>query len=348
MIRPKIGIFGRVNAGKSTLMNLIMGTPAAIVSDQAGTTTDPVRRLFEIIDFAPVVLIDTAGFDDRSELGPQRVAKSMAVLSEVDLAVMVIEGVEPDESEIEFMRHVTSPSIVVSRRLVWDRNLIIERIKQAIPLSTLVEPPFFGDRISQGDIIFMVCPIDSEAPSGRLILPQVQALRAALDGRAVAVVMQTGELSAMLQLLVPKLIVIDSQVFHEVAPLIPASVELTSFSILLSELKGDPDSYRNGLVALNTLRDDHKVLLIEHCSHQTSCDDIARVKIPALLKKKLGVSPKIEVSRTVESTLGVHLIVQCGGCMTNRHAVISNVERARRDGIHITNYGMLLRKLSEV
>lgn len=339
MIRPKIGIYGRMNVGKSTLMNQITGQQVAIVSPWAGTTTDPVRRTFEILDFAPVILIDTAGFDDTSKLGTQRVAKTMATLREVDLAILVTE-VEPTEADKEFLSNVTSPALIVN-----NGDGIIDKIKEALPLHTLIEPPFFGHRLCSGESVILVCPIDSEAPSGRLILPQVQALRAALDLHAIAVIIQPSELAATLEKLRPKLIVTDSQAFGEVTPLVPPGVELTSFSILLSELKGDPGAYQTGLTVLPELKDGDRILLIEHCSHQSSCDDIARVKIPKLMSRKLGISLDIVVSKKINDPSAVRLIVQCGGCMTNRRAIMSNIGIAKKNGIPITNYGMLLRAL---
>lgn len=344
MIRPKIGIYGRTNVGKSTLLNEILGRQASIVSPTAGTTTDPVRRNFEILDFAPVIFIDTAGFDDDSELGTQRVAKTMVTLAEVDLAILVTDG-ELTEADSEFLSKVTCSYIIVK-----NGEGIIDKIKAAIPLSTLVEPPFFGNRLASGDIVLLVCPIDSEAPSGRLILPQVQALRAALDINAIAITVQPAEVPNVLSRVTPRLVVIDSQVFAEVSPMIPQGVELTSFSILLSELKGDSQRYKQGLEVLPHLKNGDKIMLLEHCSHQTSCDDIARVKIPKLLEHKLGKRFEIVIEKNlmnVGDLSTIALAVQCGGCMTNRRAVMSNIDIATRHGLPITNYGMLLRALSQ-
>lgn len=347
MIRPKVGIFGRMNVGKSTLLNHITGQRVSIVNPQAGTTTDPVRRTVEVLDFAPVVFIDTAGYDDTSsELGRQRVAKSMRVLAEVDMVILVADG-ELEQADRDFLQRVTVPYIIVRQGVGYDG--VLEAVKVALPLSSLVEPPFFGDRLRRGDTVVLVCPIDSEAPSGRLILPQVQALRAALDVGAVAVVVQPTELKQALVRYSPSLVVTDSQAFAEVNAIVDGVAELTSFSILLSERKGDPVRYGLGLEALKELRSGDRVLMVEHCTHQSSCDDIARVKIPALMRSRLGVELEFgyvqslaEVAHELQS---YSLVVQCGGCMTNRRAVISNIDLATRAGVPITNYGMLLCRL---
>lgn len=342
MIKAKIGIYGRMNVGKSSLLNQIVGHSVSIVSPKAGTTTDPVRRTFEILDFAPVVFIDTAGFDDRTELGLERVAKTIATLSEIDLAIIVVPD-ELTDQDNRFIERVTCPYIVVQ-----NADGIIDKIKTAIPLSSLIEPPFFGKRLSQGDIVLLVCPIDSEAPSGRLILPQVQALRAALDTRAIAITVQPSEIRKALSIVTPKLVVTDSQAFAEVTPLIPPGIELTSFSILLSELKGDVTVYKEGLRSLPHLRNGDEILLIEHCSHQSSCEDIARVKIPKLIKQKLGIDLSVTVAQQLPENIStIKLIAQCGGCMTGRRSIISTIEIARRNNIPITNYGMLLRTLQK-
>lgn len=344
MIVPKIGIYGRMNVGKSTLMNTLLGHQSVIVSPEAGTTTDPVRRRVEILDFAPVILIDTAGYDDCSPLGEQRVVKTRLTLREIDLAILVTQDDVTNDDE-RFIEELTVPYIVVKVCENPTRDCVFEQIKHAIPLSTLMEPSFFGNRISQGDVVVLVCPIDSEAPSGRLILPQVQALRSALDGHAIAIVVQPHELSLVFQKIMPRLVVTDSQAFDVVSSIVPPSVELTSFSILLSELKGDPRAYRAGLGVLGDLKDGDRVVLIEHCTHQTSCDDIARFQIPRLLSSKLGVQLRVDVVREIDDFSDVSLLVQCGGCMTNRRAVMTNIELARRASIAITNYGMLLKFL---
>lgn len=345
MIRPKIGIFGRMNVGKSTLLNHITAQQVSIVDAQAGTTTDPVRRTFEILDFSPVIFIDTAGYDDtHTEIGRRRVAKSMKVLAESDMVILVTDG-ELLDVDREFLARVTVPYIIVNDSRF---DGVIEAIKDALPVSSLVEPPFFGMRLGCGDTVVLVCPIDSEAPSGRLILPQVQAIRAALDVGALAVVVQPSELSQALERYSPRLVVTDSQAFAEVGRFVGGAVELTSFSILLSERKGDPVRYAQALEALDSLNGGARVLMVEHCTHQSSCDDIARVKIPALMRQRLGVELEFSYVQSlmeVDELSSYAFVVQCGGCMTNRRAVVSNIELAYRARIPITNYGMLLRRL---
>lgn len=342
-VKPKIGIFGRMNAGKSSLMNLLTGTSSAIVSPTPGTTTDPVRRAFELLDFGPVVFIDTAGFDDFSTLGRQRVARTINTLHEVDLVLFIPLGKELDEAEEEFLTKAEKPYIVVEKPFKID---LLDRIKEKLSTRPK-EPDFFGGRIVAGDRVLLVCPIDSEAPAGKLIMPQITAIRAAIDLHAVAIVVQPEELDLMLEQTHPKLVITDSQAFGSVEVTVAKyNVELTSFSILLSEIKGDPIEYKKGLDAVQTLEDGAKILLIEHCSHQTSCDDIARVKIPMLLQKHTGKRLSFTViggREPMPSDLDQYsLTVQCGGCVATRGAILSRVEQCRANGLPITNYGMLL------
>lgn len=344
-MKPRIGIFGRMNAGKSTLLNFLTGENAVIVSPQAGTTTDPVRKAFELLDFGPVIFIDTAGFDDTSELGRLRVQKTLNTLHEVDLLLFVPMAQELDDREKEFLAQISKPYITVSKP--FDIS-ILETIKTK--LKGYVELDFFGGRISKGETVVLVCLIDSQAPVGKLIMPQIMALRAALDLRAVAVTVQPSELEEALQTFAPKLVVTDSQAFALVSDIVGQRAELTSFSILLSEMKSDPKTYTRALDRVDELHDGDRILIIEHCSHQTNCDDIARVKIPQLLQQYTDRTLSFDFINgrdpMPDKIASYALLVQCGGCIATRGALLYRVEQCTDNGVPITNYGMLLRKIS--
>lgn len=360
---PHVGIYGVTNAGKSSLVNRLTGQQTAIVSPQAGTTTDPVRRSFEIAGYGPVVFIDTAGIDDESgELGRQRVRKTRQTLTEVDLAVVLLMGSEPSAVEaglLDTIRANDVPVLILPER--GDElsvEEILERIRTAIPELSQEVPPFFGARsFAEGDVIVLVCPIDGAAPAGRLILPQVQAFRAALDLGAVAVAVQPGQLAAALRTHRPKLIVTDSQVFREVTAVakeLSPEAEVTSFSVLLAEQKGDAEVYAEGLEAVDRLKPGDRVLVIENCSHQVTCEDIGRAKIPAWLREYTGVgnleftfiAGRDPLPAELCSSPGYFaLAVQCGGCVATRRMIQARIHAATANGVPITNYGMLIRKL---
>lgn len=365
--------------GKSSLLNFITNQQVAIVSPQAGTTTDPVRRGFEILDFSPVTFIDTAGIEDLSELGSQRIQRTMATIKDIDLAILVTDQPELSTTElklIEEFRIAGAATLIIynnyKKQGEWrnttnetkhiniisssldnsdnSREIIIEGIKKAIPTESMVTPSFFGNRLNAQDVVLLVCPIDSEAPSGRLILPQVQAIRSALDTHAISIVIQPEQLEQVVRL-VPniKLIVTDSQLFGSIQA--PAGIELTSFSILLSELKGDPNTYRHGLSAIDSLDSNSRILILEHCSHQTSCEDIGRVKIPNLLRRytkcdDLNIDFRGPRDILPDSLIDYSLIIQCGGCMVSRRAIQNRIREASENNVPITNYGMLLRHIS--
>lgn len=351
-----IGIYGRTNTGKSTLMNRMTGQQVSIVSPQAGTTTDPVRRSYEIMGLGPVVWIDTAGIDDSdSELGRQRIEKTMATLQEIDLAVFLLSGDTADTVENDFLgilRANDIPTIILTRASPLGHPArLAERMKEMLPVHAAGTLDFYGGRLAAGDTVILVCPIDDAAPTGRLILPQVQALRAALDLHALAVTVQLEELPRVLGLLpTPRLVVTDSQLFKEVSEVIPSETELTSFSILLAHQKGDPQAYQEGLLAVDCLRNGDRVLIVENCSHQVTCDDIGRTKIPGWLRKH---SPAEELSFTFVSgrdplpadVSEFALAVLCGGCVSTSRMVRGRIRALRKAGVPVTNYGMLIRKL---
>ncbi len=360
---PHVGIYGVTNAGKSSLLNRLTGQQAAIVSPLAGTTADPVRRTFEIAGYGPVVFIDTAGIDDEAgELGRQRVRKTRQTLTEVDLAVVLLRESEPSVMErrwIETVRANDIPTLILPNRAeLLSSDEILKRIRENIPELSQKVPPFFGERpIAAGDTILFVCPIDGAAPAGRLILPQVQALRAALDLGAIAVAVQPGQLAAALPVHKPRLIVTDSQAFREVTAvareLCPAT-EVTSFSVLLAEQKGDAEVYAEGLRAVDTLKPGDRILIVENCSHQITCEDIGRTKIPQWLREYTGtedlrftfVSGRDPFPAELGSPGGYFaLAVQCGGCVSTRRQIQARIHACRKNGVPITNYGMLIRKL---
>lgn len=347
-MKPKIGIYGRMNAGKSTLFNFLLGTDAAIVSPVAGTTTDPVRKAYELLDFGAITIVDTAGFDDDgSVISAQRVLKSVATIDEVDLALFVplVPG-RLDDGEQQFIDRLDIPFIVVEKPF---GEAIFEQIRSALH-SMPVAKSFFGSHLSAGQRVLLVCPIDSQAPAGRLILPQVQALRAALDINAYAMIVQPSELKQALAIFAPHLVVVDSQVFGSVTPLVPKDIELTSFSILLSELKGDIERYREGLQAVKSLKEGDKILLVEHCLHGVSCEDIARIKIPQRMQAYCGVNLRFEIlsGRTpLPADLNTYaLAVQCGGCMVGARSLQSRIDRCAAARLPITSYGLLLKELN--
>lgn len=347
------------NVGKSSLLNRMTGQQAAVVSPVAGTTTDPVRRVFEVADYGPVLFIDTAGVDDEgSEVGRLRVAGTWRTLSEVDLAVVLLEGVGPSGVERRLLDRIRANDVpyllLPSRAADLSAEEVLRRICAAIPERAGEMPPFFGERvIAAGEVILFVCPIDAGAPAGRLILPQVQALRAALELEAVAVSVQPEQLAEALRLYTPRLVVTDSQVFRKVTELVQErcpEVEVTSFSVLLAEQKGDAAVYREGLQAVDGLKAGDRVLIIENCSHQVTCDDIGRTKIPGWLRAYTGAESLAFTFVSGRDPLpeplsGYALAVQCGGCVATRRMVQVRIRAAIRSGVPITNYGMLIRKL---
>ncbi|MCC8089205.1 MAG: [FeFe] hydrogenase H-cluster maturation GTPase HydF [Rikenellaceae bacterium] len=367
--KPHIGIYGRCNSGKSTLLNGIVGFDYSIVSQQAGTTTDIVKISYEILGFSPVVFIDTAGIDDESEIGNLRVRRTMASLDIVDIGIIIFtEWSDREEGLCNLFREKSLPYILINNIIScslsefkpdWisldvknlssaGRDIILDRIKAAIPQSILTAEKMFGDTIGEGDIVLLVCPIDTETPSGRLILPQVQAIRELLDRHAVTIVVQPEQIGTILNKdIVPKLVVTDSQLFGKIENMIPKGIELTSFSILLAKMKGDYNAYLEGLARIDGLKNGDKILILENCRHQTTCDDIGRVKIPSLLQKYCGCSLGFDfVPGLQELPPNIHdyaLAVQCGGCMATAAQLKNRIYKIKNSGIPITNYGMCIK-----
>ncbi|HPW26317.1 MAG TPA: [FeFe] hydrogenase H-cluster maturation GTPase HydF [Tenuifilaceae bacterium] len=377
--KPHIGIYGRRNNGKSSLINLLAGQNVAIVSDFAGTTTDPVKKSFEITGFGPVILVDTAGIDDSGELGEKRVGKTLETINQVDLAILVVAGNtwgDYEERLIEEFSTSDAPFLVIHNKsdltpaseefkrvvgskphrgfaeisCLWPNNVdtLVEMIKGAIPESSYQVPTLLGDLISYGDVVLLITPIDVEAPAGRLILPQVQAIRDVLDNDAVAIVLKEREVDDFLRKtrIKPALAVTDSQIFSKADASIPRDIPLTSFSILLARMKGDFASYLKGTPKISQLKNGDRVLLLESCSHHVSCDDIGRTKIPRWLSNFTGKQLEYDVvaglSSLPRSITDYALVIQCGGCMITRKQLINRIRPAVEAGIPVTNYGMAI------
>ncbi|MCG8411197.1 MAG: [FeFe] hydrogenase H-cluster maturation GTPase HydF [Bacteroidales bacterium] len=377
--KPHIGIYGRRNNGKSSLINCLANQDIAIVSDYAGTTTDPVKKSFEITGFGPVILIDTAGIDDIGELGNKRIEKTLASIKTIDLAILVITNntfgefetmlinefkksdtpffIVHNKSDIEKLSEDTKEFILLKSNteiIEFDTikannlELIIKTIKTTIPESSYKTPSLVGDLISYGDIVLLITPIDIEAPAGRIILPQVQAIRDILDNDAVAIVLKEREVDAFLRKtkIKPALAITDSQIFTKADASIPSDIPLTSFSTILARYKGDFESYLKGTPKISELKNGDRILLLESCTHHVSCDDIGRVKIPRWLSNFTGKQLEYEVvsglDKLPRDITEYALLIQCGGCVITRKQLINRLKPATDAGIPVTNYGMAI------
>ena len=376
--KPHIGIFGRRNNGKSSLINTLAGQEIAIVSGIAGTTTDPVKKSMEITGLGPVILVDTAGIDDIGELGAKRVARTIEALKTVDLAILVIANNQFDETErelIEQFKEYIIPFIIVhnksdiqaiKRELIQnlsaqfatevmdfsclhpDKEKLISAIRKYMPPSAYKANTLVGDLIQYGDVVLLITPVDIEAPEGRLILPQVQVIRDVLDHDGVAVVVKEREVDAYIRKMSPKpsLVITDSQVFLKADAAIPKDIPLTSFSIVLARQKGDFENYVKGTPAIGKLKDGDRILILESCTHHVSCDDIGRVKIPRWLSNFTGKQLKFDVVSGLDklplNITDYAIVIQCGGCMITRKQLVSRLKPAIDAGIPVTNYGMAI------
>lgn len=370
-MRLHIGIFGKTNVGKSSLLNRITGQDVAIVSEVAGTTTDVVEKSMELLPIGPVTFLDTAGIDDKSALGAERIEKTMKILNRTDVAVVVCDynGVdEYEKSLIEKFNELNIPFIVVVNKtdikpldikLTYENILqtsvktdyeLVNKFKQALikllPDEFVNSPKIVGDLVDEKSVVILVTPIDKEAPKGRLILPQVQTIRDLLDSNCLSMVVKESELKFALDSLKtpPALVVTDSQAFRKVSEIVPESIPLTSFSILFARLKGDLDAFIHGARAIENLQDGDKVLILESCTHHAIEDDIGRVKIPNLLRKKTGKNLVIDniSGHDFPDISGYALVIHCGACMTNRREVLSRILIAGQKRVPITNYGIAI------
>ena len=376
-LRLHIAFFGRRNVGKSSLLNALTRQHVSIVSPVAGTTTDPVEKPMELLPLGPVLFIDTAGLDDTGELGALRVQKTRQVLERTDLAVLVAEAGAWGHFEEEILRELASrktPAIVVfnktdlgepdaalmSRlaetklrtvRTSAARGLGMMELRQALlelaPADFIDSPAFVGDLVGPGELAILVVPIDKEAPKGRLILPQVQAIRDLLDSDSYCLVVKERELRSALDRLKtpPRLVVTDSQAFLKVAADTPRDVPLTSFSILMSRFKGDLFTQVQGTLAIENLRRGDRVLIAEACSHHPIGEDIGRVKIPRWLTQYAGEKIQFEhvQGRDFPGDLSPYrLVIHCGACLWNRREMLSRILRCQQAGVPITNYGLTI------
>lgn len=382
--RLHIGIFGKTNSGKSSFINAFSGQKVSIVADIAGTTTDPVYKPMEIYPLGPCVLIDTAGFADEGELGALRMEKTKLAAQKTDAGIILFSGRDMKE-ELDWFRYFkekNTPVIpVLSKADTYEqeeKSFLISQIKKETGVTpccissvtgegiqeikenlTRCIPEGYGNRmitgnlVSAGDLVLLVMPQDIQAPKGRLILPQVQTLRELLDKKCRIMSVTTDQFTGALEVLAtpPKLIITDSQVFSYVYERKPSASMLTSFSVLFAAYKGDIHYYVEGAKAIDTLHADSRVLIAECCTHAPLQEDIGRVKIPRMLKKRFGDTLTVDlVSGTdfPEDLTGYDLVIQCGACMFNRKYVMYRIDRAKKQQIPMTNYGVVIAHLSEI
>ncbi len=377
--KAHIGIFGRRNYGKSSLINALAGHDVSIVSDTPGTTTDPVKKSIEIPGIGAAVLIDTAGIDDTGDLGAKRIDKSLKTIGIIDLAVLVISGnqygdfesdligrfkksavpffiihnkqdIEPLEEKLKnvLSNKYNVEVIDFSSHSGYNLEKVVQTIQQLLPDTVYKSKSLTADLISYGDTVLLITPIDAEAPEGRLILPQVQVIRDVLDNDGIAVVLKEREADLYIKKMQPqpKLVVTDSQVFLKADASIPKEIALTSFSILLARQRGDFDNYLKGTPYISKLKDGDKVLILESCTHHVSCDDIGRVKIPRWLTNFTGKNLVFEtisgLGSLPDNLKQYALVIQCGGCVLTKKQVMGRVRPFVEAGVPVTNYGMTI------
>lgn len=380
--RLHIGIFGKTNSGKSSFINTFTNQEVSIVADVAGTTTDPVYKAMEFPPLGPCVIIDTAGFDDESELGERRVEKTRLAADAADVAVILLveEEMAEELTWYRFFKEKNTPVLLLVNKadILADTDTILAKIKretgeEALSVSTKTKegmkavrealvravPENYGDRLITGDLaaeddlVLLVMPQDIQAPKGRLILPQVQTLRELLDKKCMVMSVTTDKLISVLNVLTqpPRLIITDSQVFGYVYEHKPKESMLTSFSVLFAAYKGDLDYYVQGAKQLDALTPDSKVLIAECCTHRPLKEDIGRVKIPRMLKKRAGEGLTVDIAGGKDfpqDLTGYDLIIQCGACMFNRKYVMSRVQRAMEQQVSMTNYGVAIAHLTGI
>ncbi len=372
--RKHIGIYGNTNSGKSSLMNKILGQDISLVSNVEGTTTDPVQKAMELIPFGPVLLIDTAGLEDKTELGEIRVKKSFEFLKRLDFAIYVVDGKNLDiDTYKKWKREANKYNInyiVVVNKLdrlnndeinninnIFDNPLFIsakkneniDKLKDEL-IKYLEQDeedkPIVGDLLSYGSNVVLVVPIDSEAPKGRIILPQVQVIRDCLDHGIKTYVVRDTELEeALKEIKNVDLVITDSQAFKEVDKIVPKEINLTSFSILFARQKGDLNDFLEGANKLKDLKPGDKILICESCTHNISHEDIGRVKIPRMLNKIAGGELNLEYKVGYDFDEDVEkydMVIHCGACMVNRKSVINKINLCKEKNVPITNYGLVI------
>lgn len=369
-MRLQIGVFGKTNVGKSSFLNRVTNQEISIVSDVAGTTTDVVEKSMELLPVGPVTFLDTAGLDDESELGEKRVEKTMKVINRIDVAIIVCDfnGIDDYEKElIKKFEELKIPYLIVENKCdikkvelsgydnvlytsVKDDEALVFKFKEALvkllPEDFVNSPKIAGDLVPPQSTVILVIPIDKEAPKGRIILPQVQTIRDLLDSNCMPYVVKETELKQAIENLKtpPALVITDSQAFKKVSEIVPENIPLTSFSILFARLKGDLDEFTKGAEAIENLKDGDMVLILESCTHHAIEDDIGRVKIPNLLRKRTGKNLVIHnyAGHDFPDVKDYKLIIHCGACMTNRREVLSRILIANKSDVPITNYGVAI------
>lgn len=380
-MRLQIGIFGRTNVGKSSFLNMLTGQEVAVTSPIPGTTTDVVEKVMELLPIGPVVFLDTAGFDDVTELSEKRLAKTIKVLDRVDIAILVVEPniwtdfenqiieklnkkninffiavnkideVQPTDSFLQMLANKVGEYVLCSSTDKTNRenyiNHIKSRILNIIPDDYNLNVPLLSDIISKNDVIILIVPIDSQAPKGRLILPQVQSIRDILDNNAISVVVQDTEYLSALKFLKekPALVVCDSQVVHKMVAETPADVKCTTFSILFSRFKGDLNEEVRGAAIIKKLKAGDKILIAEACTHHPLEDDIGRIKIPRWLRNYIGGDVQIDYSTGrdfPDNLTDYKVIIHCGSCMLTRREKLMRIRKAISSDVPITNYGITI------
>lgn len=376
--KPHIGFFGRCNVGKSTIINLLTGQDTAIVSPLKGTTTDVVKKTMELFQVGAVTLIDTAGIDDESILAKERQRKTLEATTLVDMAVMVLSDNIFGESEMQLIQQfkqlhlpyvivynkqdifpisqttlyaiesTSAPYIITSNSQKNSKEQITSLIKANLPNTAYENKHILQGIIQSKDIVLLVTPIDSSAPKGRLILPQVKMIREVLDSYAICIVVQPSELDYVLNIkhILPKLVITDSQAFKEVDSMVPTNIHLTSFSILLAKEKGAFEDYLRGTPTLDNLQDGDKIIMLESCTHQPTCEDIGRVKLPKMIEKyshkKLQFTILPGLTPITDDPKQYKLVIQCGGCVSTYQQIHSHLQPFIQAGVPITNYGMAI------
>ena len=375
-LRIHIAVLGRVNAGKSSFLNLVTGQQTSITSNIAGTTTDVVEKTQELLPIGSVVWLDTAGLGDESSLGEKRIEKTKKALDKADVALLICEGNHIGEEESEIIQETKKrnlplikifnksdilPSggdgIAVNSQDLSSRDKVLTILKnellKVLPNDVINTPSLLGDLVSAHQTVIMIVPIDYEAPKGRLILPQVQAIRECLDANASIIMVKENEYQSMLNNLKqkPDLVICDSQIVDQMVAQTPSDIKCTTFSILFARQKGDLKKLVKGVETINSLQDKDKVLIAESCTHHAIEDDIGRVKIPNWLRKKTGADLQIDHVSGCDfpPNLGEYkLVIQCGGCMNNRKEILSRINKCEEAHVAVTNYGVCISALKGV
>jgi [FeFe] hydrogenase H-cluster maturation GTPase HydF len=383
-LKPHIGIFGRRNNGKSSIINLMVNQDVAIVSPEPGTTTDPVKKSIEIFGIGPAIIVDTAGIDDTGELGEKRIKKTYEALKTIDCAILVIASNEfgfyekelikqfrefgipylilHNKSDIQGVEPITldkirefSKATVIDFTTINDLGLekLTDELKRIIPETTYQKPSLLGGIVEPDGVILLVTPIDSEAPEGRMILPQVMAIRDVLDNDNICIVLKETHLKQYFdqQMPRPQLVVTDSQAFAFVNSIVPPDIPLTSFSIVFARLRGDFEHYIAGTPALGKLQNGDSILILESCTHQVSCEDIGRHKLPRWIKEFSGKELNFEIVsglNTVADISKYKMVIQCGGCVVTRKQLLNRLKPAVDAQIAVSNYGMTIAYLNGI